>query len=64
MINERTTRRALIMITLAGLSIGLAAAFAGHNGLARWIWAAGTSRVLAVIRNNVFDLARSKQQYA
>jgi cation transport ATPase len=47
MINERTTRRALIMIALAGLSIGLAAAFAGHNGLARWIWAAGTIPVVA-----------------
>ena len=47
MVNERTTRRALIMIALAGLSIGLAAAFAGHNGLARWIWAAGTIPVVA-----------------
>ena len=47
MINEQTTRRALIMIALAGLSIGLAAAFAGHNGLARWIWAAGTIPVVA-----------------
>jgi cation transport ATPase len=29
-----------------GLSIGLVAAFAGHNGLARWIWAAGTIPVV------------------
>ena len=41
MINERPARRALIMIALAGLSIGLVATFAGHNGLARRIWAAG-----------------------
>ena len=47
MVNERNTRRALIMIALAGLFIGLAAAFAGHNGLARWIWAAGTIPVVA-----------------
>ena len=30
-----------------GLAAGLAAAFTGHNGLARWIWAAGTIPVVA-----------------
>ena len=47
MINERTLRRALIIIALAGLALGLAAAFTGRNGLARWIWAAGTIPVVA-----------------
>ena len=47
MLNERTLRRALIIIALMGLAAGLAAAFTGHNGLARWIWAAGTIPVVA-----------------
>ena len=47
MINERTLRRGLIIIALAGLALGLAAAFTGRNGLARWIWAAGTIPVVA-----------------
>ena len=47
MLNERTLRRALIIIALIGLATGLAAAFTGHNGLARWIWAAGTIPVVA-----------------
>ena len=46
-INERSVRRALIIIAFAGLSIGLAAAFAGRNELARWIWAGGTIPVVA-----------------
>ena len=46
-LNERTLRRALIIIALMGLAAGLAAAFTGHNGLARWIWAAGTIPVVA-----------------
>src|SRR5208337_4726384 len=29
-----------------GLAAGLAAAFTGHNGLAQWIWAAGTLPVV------------------
>jgi cation transport ATPase len=47
MITERTVRRALIIIALAGLVIGLVAAFAGRGGVARWIWAAGTIPVAA-----------------
>ena len=47
MINERTARRALIIIALIGLAAGLAATFTGHSGLARWIWAAGTIPVVA-----------------
>ncbi len=47
MITERIARRALIIIALAGLVIGLAAAFAGRGGVARWIWAAGTIPVAA-----------------
>ena len=49
MINERTLRRALIIIALAGLALGPAAAFTGRNGLARWIWAAGTIPVVAAL---------------
>jgi hypothetical protein len=49
MINERTLRRALIIIALAGLALGLAAAFTVRNGLARWIWAAGTIPVVAAL---------------
>ena len=47
MINERLARRALIIIALAALATGLVAASTGHNGLARWIWAAGTLPVVA-----------------
>src|SRR3984893_16897116 len=47
MISERAIRRALIIIALAGLATGLAAAIAGRNGLARWIWAAATIPVVA-----------------
>ena len=47
MLNERTARRALIIIALMGLFIGLAAACMGRSGLARWIWAAGTIPVVA-----------------
>jgi len=48
-LNERTLRRALIIIALMGLAAGLGAAFTGHNGLARWIWAAGTIPVVACL---------------
>ena len=47
MINERLARRALIIIALIGLATGLVAAFMGHDGLVRWIWAAGTPPVVA-----------------
>ena len=47
MLNERTARRALIIIALMGLFIGLAAAFTGRSWLARWIRAAGTLPVVA-----------------
>jgi hypothetical protein len=47
MISERAIRRALIIIALAGLATGLAAAITGRNGLARWIWAAATIPVVA-----------------
>ena len=46
-LNERTILRALIIIALMALAAGLGAAFTGHNGLARWIWAAGTIPVVA-----------------
>jgi hypothetical protein len=49
MISERVARRALIIIALAALVIGLAAAFTGHDGPARWIWAAGTILVVPVL---------------
>ena len=46
-VNERTMRHALIIIAFAALTVGLAAAFTGRNGLAQWIWAAGTIPVVA-----------------
>ena len=46
-VNERTIRHALIIIAFAALTVGLAAAFTGRNGLAQWIWAAGTVPVVA-----------------
>jgi cation transport ATPase len=49
MINERTLRRTLIVIALAALAIGLATAFAGHQGAARRIWAAGTIPVVLAL---------------
>ena len=55
MINERAARRALIIIALMGLAAGLAAAFTGHNGLARWIWAAGT---IPVVTGLAISIAR------
>ncbi len=54
-LNERTLRRALIIIALMGLAAGLAAAFTGHNGLAQWIWAAGT---LPVVVGLAISIAR------
>ncbi len=54
-LNERTLRRALIIIALMGLAAGLAAAFMGRSGLARWIWAAGT---LPVVVGLAISIAR------
>jgi cation transport ATPase len=48
-INERTLRRALIVIALVALAVGAAATFRGHHGLGRWIWAAGTIPVVAAL---------------
>jgi len=40
--NDRILRRALAAIAVAGLLLGLAAWFVGHNDWANWCWAAGT----------------------
>jgi cation transport ATPase len=42
-INERTIRDALIIIAFVALTVGLADAFSGRNGLAQWIWAVGNN---------------------
>ena len=55
MLNERILRRALIIIALMGLATGLVAAFTGHSGLARWIWAAGT---IPVVTGLAISIAR------
>ena len=55
MINERAARRALIIVALMALTIGLAAAFMGRNGLAQWIWAAGT---IPVVTGLAISIAR------
>jgi heavy metal translocating P-type ATPase len=43
---ERTIRRALIAVALAGLALGLAASLAGRNTLAYGVWTAGTLPVV------------------
>ena len=47
MLTERLFRRALIVIALGGLIIGLIAWGVGRNELAWWAWAAGTVPVIA-----------------
>jgi len=46
LMTERTARRALIVIALTALALGLAAWFAERAELARWIWVAGTLPVV------------------
>ena len=41
-LNDRILRRAQAAIAVAGLLLGLAAWFVGHNDWANWCWAAGT----------------------
>ena len=56
LITERSARRALIAIALAGLTLGLAATLAGRSELARWLWAVGTIPVvLALLVSMVRD---------
>ena len=43
---ERLLRRALIVIALSGLVLGLLAWAIGRGTLANWIWAAGTAPVV------------------
>ncbi len=46
LLSERLFRRALIVIALAGLSLGLAAQIAGRSDLAGWCWVGGTVPVV------------------
>lgn len=48
-INNLAMRRALIVIALGGLVIGLAAMIAGRAELARWTWIAATTPVIAAL---------------
>lgn len=47
--NEGLARRALVVIALGGLALGLIAALAGKPDLARWLWAAGTLPVATAL---------------
>ena len=47
MLTERFLRRALIVVALAGLVLGLVAWALGRKDLAGWIWASGTVPVVA-----------------
>ena len=60
MINERVAQRALIIIALAALAIGLAAAFMGRNELAQCIWAAGTIPVVTGLAISIARDVRAK----
>ena len=44
--NERLFRRALVVVALAGLLLGLVAWFVGRRDWANWCWAAGTIPVI------------------
>ena len=48
-INDRTVRRALIVIALGGLAIGLVAMLAGRSGFARWAWITAATPVIAAL---------------
>jgi heavy metal translocating P-type ATPase len=45
-LSERTFRRALVLIAVAGLSLGLLAWSLGRSDLAGWCWAGGTAPVI------------------
>ena len=47
--SERLARYGLVLISLAGLAIGLAAWLAGEGRLASWAWALGTAPVVAAL---------------
>lgn len=47
--SERSARYALVLISLAGLAIGIAAWLAGQDALAYWAWAAGTAPVIVAL---------------
>ena len=48
-LDERTIRRALVIIALGGLLAGLVAWFLDRSELARWSWAAGTVPVVLAL---------------
>ena len=47
LVNDRLFRRALVVIAVAGLVMGLGASFAGRDDLAKWCWAGGIIPVVA-----------------
>ena len=49
MINERLARRALVLITLLGLVLGVATILIGRRELAGWIWTAATIPVVIAL---------------
>jgi heavy metal translocating P-type ATPase/RND family efflux transporter MFP subunit len=48
-INDLTMRRALIVIALGGLAVGLVAMTAGRSGLARWAWITSATPVIVAL---------------
>ena len=53
--NDRSARRGLIAIALAGLLLGLVASLSDHEAPARWIWTGGT---LPVVIGLLISIAR------
>src|SRR5512136_2580652 len=54
-VNDRTIRRALIVVASGGLAVGLAAVFAARSDIAHWAWITGTAPVIAVL---LFSIVR------
>jgi heavy metal translocating P-type ATPase len=61
MLNERLARRLLIVVALVGLGMGGVAVLAGHESLARAIWAAATGPVVVALAISIVrDLAAGR----
>ena len=54
-VNDRTIRRALIVVALGGLAVGLVATLAARSEIAHWAWITGTAPVIAVL---LFSIVR------
>lgn len=54
-VNDRIVRRALIVIAILGLAVGLFAMLAARSVIAHWAWISGTAPVIAVL---LFSIVR------